>query len=56
MTAATGDVDRDGDACTAPDDVDCSDRDVFPCFPCYLSDRAGFPTDDGVDHDGGSVA
>jgi len=48
MTASTDAV-RDGGPCTAPDDVDCSDRDVFPCWPCYRDARADVPTDDDAD-------
>jgi len=44
MTAATDAV-RDGDPCTAPDDVECRDADVFPCWPCYRDGRADVPTD-----------
>lgn len=52
MTAATDAV-RDGDPCTAPDDVDCSVPDAFPCFACYLSGRADIPTDAGSDAENG---
>jgi len=48
MTAAT-DAARDGDVCTAPDDVDCSDRDVFPCWPCYRAGQGDMPTESGAD-------
>jgi hypothetical protein len=48
MTASTDAV-RDVDVCTAPDDVDCSGPDVFPCFPCYRAGRADVPTDAEAD-------
>jgi len=44
MTAAT-DAPHDDRGCTAPDDIECRDADVFPCWPCYLSGRADVPTD-----------
>ena len=48
MTAAT-DAPHDDKGCTEPDDVECSDADVFPCFPCYLSGRASLPTNTKAD-------
>lgn len=44
---------RRGDPCSAPHGVDCTDDETFPCFACYLSERADTPrrvaTDGGED-------
>jgi len=52
MTAAT-DAPHDDKGCTAPDDVECRDADVFPCWPCYRDGRADVPTDADAGNGGG---